>query len=136
MDPLRVLSYNVRVDTEEDGDDAWPHRRDEVAATLRYHAPDVLGLQEPLAHQFDYLRERLDGAVVGDANLEPAAAVAEHTHGPATTRTDFHGLVPDEKIDHVFVGDDARVDQHAILTDRTEQRYPSDHLPVVADLVR
>ena len=43
---LRVMTYNVRVETESDGDDNWPHRKEAVAALIRYHAPDVFGLQE------------------------------------------------------------------------------------------
>jgi endonuclease/exonuclease/phosphatase family metal-dependent hydrolase len=36
----------VRVNTESDGDDDWPHRKEAVASLIRYHSPDVLGLQE------------------------------------------------------------------------------------------
>lgn len=43
---LRVMTYNVRVNTDSDGDDAWQHRKEAVAALIRSHAPDVLGLQE------------------------------------------------------------------------------------------
>jgi len=60
MDPVRAMTYNVRVDTPEDGEDGWPYRRDAVAGTIRYHDPDVLGLQELLAGQLADVRERLD----------------------------------------------------------------------------
>lgn len=263
MDPLRVLTFNVRFDTAEDGDDAWPSRRDLLANTIRYHAPDVVGLQEPLAHQLDFLAEALPGydwvgqsreagggegehtpigfradrfaveetatfwlsetpdesgtigwdaahprvatwvrlddstadrplvhlnthldnqgeaarsegtalvadrvrqvardatpVVTGDFNclagnppharldglklddgrqLVPAAETATLRYGPETSRTNFHDLVPDRRIDHVFVPTDCSVTVHATLTDRDDVRYPSDHLPVVADLVR
>lgn len=263
MDPLRVMTFNVRLDTTEDGDDAWPHRRDLVADTVRYHAPDVVGLQEPLAHQLGYLAEslpayewvgdsrlagagegehtpvgfradrfalddaetfwlsetpdepgslgwdgshpristwvrlddatadrplvhvnthldnrgevarregaavvaertraladgatvvvtgdlnclagepghaRLDGAALGDGrHLVPADDAATFRHGPETSRTDFHDLDPNRKIDHVFVPSDCSVDALAVVTDRDDVRYPSDHLPVVADVVR
>ena len=36
------------------------------------------------------------------------------------------------RIDYVFVSDDFVVSKYAVLTDAREQRYPSDHLPVVA----
>jgi endonuclease/exonuclease/phosphatase family metal-dependent hydrolase len=58
--PVRVLGFNLRYDTTADGSDAWEHRRDDVVRFLRYHRPDVCCLQEALAHQFDYLRDRLD----------------------------------------------------------------------------
>ena len=59
-DPVSVVSFNVRVDTDADeGDRDWRRRRGDVAETLRRVDPDVVGLQEPLAHQFAYLREQL-----------------------------------------------------------------------------
>ncbi|WP_225335461.1 endonuclease/exonuclease/phosphatase family protein [Halomicrobium urmianum] len=280
MDPLRVMTFNVRVDLEADGADAWANRRDLVADTISYHAPDVICLQEPLARQVDDLDERLPGydwvgrsreaaerageyapvfydadrfepeergtfwlsetgepggvgwdathpriatwvrladagsraaggfrarahsvraddergdrpllvcnthldhegerarregaalvadrvadlavgagvVVTGDLNCEAgdpphdrlagaelddgrhlvdAVAAADDRHGPATSRTDFHELVPDRRIDHVLVADDARVDSAVTLTDRDQRRYPSDHLPVAVDL--
>lgn len=254
------MSFNVRLDAAEDGADAWPYRRRLVAGTVRYHAPDVIGVQEALDHQFRELdamldgydwigqsrvgegpgehaavgyrtarfervdwetvwlsetpdargsvgwdarhprvatlvclreretgrelavcnthldhegeRARLEGArlladrladwagaapavLVGDLNctagdpphaaldgaaladgraLRPAARAATHRHGPRTTRTDFHDLVPDRRIDHAFASDDLAVRSHAVVTDRDDDRYPSDHLPVVVDL--
>jgi endonuclease/exonuclease/phosphatase family metal-dependent hydrolase len=263
MDPLRVMTFNVRLDTPDDGDDAWPQRRALVADTIRYHAPDVVGLQEPLAHQLDFVDDALDGyewvgksrgageeegehtpigfradrfaltdtdtfwlsetpdepgsvgwdgshprvatwarlddatadrplvhlnthldnrgqrarnegaalvaerlrdlaagatpVVTGDFNclagelgharldglelgdgrrLESAAETATFRHGPDTTRTDFHDLDPGRKLDHVFVATDCSVATCAVVTDRDEDRYPSDHLPVVAGVTR
>ncbi len=61
-DAVRVVSFNVRVDTDADeGDRDWRRRRGDVAETLRRVDPDVVGLQEPLAHQLAYLREELPG---------------------------------------------------------------------------
>ncbi|WP_092891643.1 endonuclease/exonuclease/phosphatase family protein [Halopelagius inordinatus] len=57
---VRALSFNVRYDTESDGRDTWPHRRDAVVRLLRYHRPDVVCLQEPLSHQFEAIRDELD----------------------------------------------------------------------------
>lgn len=56
-------------------------------------------------------------------------------HGPVTTRTDFDALVPDRKIDHVLVSSDVEVTGHAVCADTTgDGLYPSDHLPILADL--
>lgn len=57
---VRVCTYNVRRDVDEDGRFAWDGRREAVASTLRFHRPDVVGLQEPLDHQYDDLRAALD----------------------------------------------------------------------------
>lgn len=58
-DAVRVLTYNVRRDTASDGAFDWAARCDAVAGTLRFHRPDVVGLQEPLSHQYADLREAL-----------------------------------------------------------------------------
>ena len=42
--PVRVMSFNVRVDVASDGEDAWPNRVTAVAATIR--EADVVGVQE------------------------------------------------------------------------------------------
>ncbi|MFC7141057.1 endonuclease/exonuclease/phosphatase family protein [Halosimplex aquaticum] len=58
-DAVRVLTYNVRRDVASDGEFDWAARRDAVASTLRFHRPDVIGLQEPLAHQYADVRDAL-----------------------------------------------------------------------------
>src|SRR5688572_13434609 len=59
--PLRVMTFNVRYDTPSDGANAWPHRRDWVAALVRFHAPDAIGVQEALVHMLTDLDARLPG---------------------------------------------------------------------------
>jgi len=58
-DSLRTLTYNVRRDVADDGDYDWAGRRAAVAGTVRFHRPDVVGLQEPLARQYDDLKAAL-----------------------------------------------------------------------------
>lgn len=59
--PVRVMSFNVRYGTANDGDDAWPRRRTAVADVIREFEPDLLGLQEVLAFQRDELAADLPG---------------------------------------------------------------------------
>ncbi|AWB27349.1 endonuclease/exonuclease/phosphatase family protein [Halococcoides cellulosivorans] len=58
---FRVMTYNVRYDNPDDGAHAWPNRRRSVAGTLRFHDPALIGLQEPLDHQLDDLKDDLSG---------------------------------------------------------------------------
>lgn len=58
---LKVMSLNVRFDTSDDGVNAWPKRADEVARTLRAADADLIGFQEVLSQQADWLRETLSG---------------------------------------------------------------------------
>lgn len=57
----------------------------------------------------------------------------EH-YGPQSTWTGFTELVPNRRIDYIWASDDLVIKQHAILGDRNETGYPSDHLPVMADV--
>ncbi len=54
---MRVATYNVRVDTEEDGSWRWEHRQDGVMALIDYHNWDILGVQEVMAHQAQALQQ-------------------------------------------------------------------------------
>ncbi len=56
---IRVMTYNIRLDTPTDGEDAWPRRRSAVSALVRFHAPDILGMQEVRLHQRDQLASDL-----------------------------------------------------------------------------
>lgn len=55
----RVMTYNVRYASPNDGENVWQNRRDPVATAIRFHRPDVIGLQEALHDQLDDLQERL-----------------------------------------------------------------------------
>ena len=58
---LRVMTFNIRYGTAQDGEHSWPARRELVAERIRAAAPDVLALQEALAFQLDELSEVLLG---------------------------------------------------------------------------
>lgn len=58
---LRIMSFNLRLDLASDGANAWPHRKDWVASLIRFHAPDVVGVQEALSPMLADLEARLPG---------------------------------------------------------------------------
>jgi len=58
---LRVMSFNVRYGTANDGDNSWPHRSELVFKVIRDYAPDILGSQEVLRFQLDEIRDALPG---------------------------------------------------------------------------
>jgi endonuclease/exonuclease/phosphatase family metal-dependent hydrolase len=59
--PLRIMTFNIRLDLASDGPNAWPYRRDWVASLIRFHGADVVGVQEALAHMLTELDARLPG---------------------------------------------------------------------------
>lgn len=59
--PLRVMTFNIRFNNPADGMNAWPHRREAVAGLIRFHDPDLVGLQEAQQNQLDDLQRLLPG---------------------------------------------------------------------------
>ncbi|RXZ64173.1 endonuclease/exonuclease/phosphatase family protein [Pelagerythrobacter rhizovicinus] len=57
--PIRAMTFNIRLDVASDGANAWPHRKEMVAAVIRREGPDLLGMQEVLLHQKQYLEAAL-----------------------------------------------------------------------------
>jgi endonuclease/exonuclease/phosphatase family metal-dependent hydrolase len=256
---LRVMTYNIRLATTSDSINYWPNRQHRVSGLIRYHHPDLLGVQEALPVQIanldsalaDYTRYgvgREDGrqkgefsaiyfrksrfklldsgtfwlslepqtpgskswdaaitricswvklrdqdtkkvfyhfnthfdhrgtvareksaqlilqqiqaiagtapvVLTGDLNVPPsspayqtlvgnsgfqdARAISQHPpYGPEGTFSGFRVNRPlGQRIDYILVNKPVRVRQHAVLTDQQGGYYPSDHLPVVAELL-
>ena len=75
-DSIRLITYNILYDYGDNQPYSWKSRRDDVFPLLRFHAPDVFCLQEPLHHQvvdladnfveYDYLTAGCgDGELIG-----------------------------------------------------------------------
>src|SRR4051812_46764355 len=58
---MHVLTFNIRYDEPEDGANDWAHRRELTIATIRDHDPDLIGLQEPTALQWNDVCAALPG---------------------------------------------------------------------------
>lgn len=69
--------------------------------------------------------------------LNDAKAVTEMpAYGPEGTFNAFKFTAPmADRIDYIFTARPIKVLKYAVLTDSKEQRYPSDHQPVVAKIV-
>lgn len=63
--PINVISYNIRYFNTIDGVNVWDNRKENVKALLRFYDADVVGVQEAMANQFDYLKENSDFDAVG-----------------------------------------------------------------------
>lgn len=62
--------------------------------------------------------------------------VSAHAHhGPNWTFHGFETVVDRPKIDYIFVSKNVKVARHGVLSDRWNDRYASDHLPVLAELI-
>jgi endonuclease/exonuclease/phosphatase family metal-dependent hydrolase len=67
--------------------------------------------------------------------LSDALTVSASPHyGPLSTWDGFHEIEENNRIDFIFVNNRVKVRSHAILTDRWDGKFPSDHLPVIAEI--
>ena len=60
-EPLRVMTFNIRYGTANDGENSWPKRREMLFDVIREFRPDVFGVQEALAFQVEQLEDALPG---------------------------------------------------------------------------
>jgi len=59
--PIRVMTFNIRLDNPADGTNSWDNRKDLAIQSLLQASPDIIGMQEVLARQLVYLGENLKG---------------------------------------------------------------------------
>ena len=60
-DPIAidVMTFNIRTSQGRDGENVWPNRKELVAETIERFDPDIVGLQEALSEQIDFLEAEL-----------------------------------------------------------------------------
>ena len=57
----KIMTYNIRYSTPNDGDNYWELRKDEVVKLLNFYTPDFIGLQEAMPSQLNFIKKNLDG---------------------------------------------------------------------------
>lgn len=94
--------------------------------------------------------EKLPVILTGDFNLTPeqtpislimqelkdSRSISKNLpYGPSGTFNGFEFTSPlKDRIDYIFVSKQIEVKRYAVLSDSKDQRYPSDHLPVLVSL--
>ncbi len=58
---MNVITYNIRVNNPADGENAWFSRKEMVGQLLKFHDPDIFGLQESLLEQIEDISKFLPG---------------------------------------------------------------------------
>lgn len=87
---MRVLTCNIRYAAAQDGDNAWPHRRETCVDVIRSREPDVICFQEVSREQFVYLCGRLPEY---DAHMQTDTPLGQHPRNPVFWRRDALSLV-------------------------------------------
>ena len=48
---LKLMTYNIRLDVDSDGENSWTKRKDFFTAQIKFYEPDVFGIQEATPNQ-------------------------------------------------------------------------------------
>lgn len=56
---LKVMSFNLRYGTAKDGENSWEYRKNIMIDMLRKSNPDIIGSQEGLKFQFEYIISKI-----------------------------------------------------------------------------
>lgn len=75
---LNVATYNLRMNNPGDGVNAWPNRKEQVKALIRFHEFDLFGTQEGFIGQLNDLCEMSEYAFVG-AGRDDGKQGGEHS---------------------------------------------------------
>ena len=88
---IKVMSFNIRYGAANDGDNSWPNRKELVAEPIQLFGPDLLGAQEVLDFQAEFLRDHLKGYGFHGVGREDGATKGEFV--PVLYRLDRFELV-------------------------------------------
>ena len=78
VEPLPVMSFNVRYGTAKDGDFVWENRKDAACAMILDKHPAVFGVQEALDFQLTYFEEHCPGYKYVGVGREDGLHEGEH----------------------------------------------------------
>ncbi len=63
---LKVMTFNIRYGTANDGENSWQFRRENLFSTIKKFGPEILGLQEALTFQIEEILKQLPNmALIG-----------------------------------------------------------------------
>ncbi len=55
---INVMSYNIRIESKDDGENIWTNRKDDMVIQIKKYNPDILCLQEDGEKPAKYLEEK------------------------------------------------------------------------------
>ena len=122
---LVVMTYNIRLDVASDGENAWPLRKDFLTQHILYNSPDILGTQEGLPQQVEYLRSQLtnykligEGRDGGHNGEYSGIFYNRHKYAIESSGTFWLSDTP-EKVSQGWDGACRRICTYGLFVDRT-----------------
>jgi endonuclease/exonuclease/phosphatase family metal-dependent hydrolase len=59
QEEISVMSFNIRLDVQSDGENRWDARKEKVTGLMRFYEPDFIGTQEVMQHQLLFIKQEL-----------------------------------------------------------------------------
>lgn len=56
---LKVMTYNIRLDIDSDGENSWTNRKDYFCGQVQFYEPDIFGIQEARPNQVIDINNKL-----------------------------------------------------------------------------
>lgn len=56
---LKLMTYNIRLDIESDGENNWSHRKEYFTSQMQFYEPDIFGIQEAKPNQVNDIASAL-----------------------------------------------------------------------------
>lgn len=143
---LNVMTFNMRYDNPEDGENNWRFRRERVARAIEMNRADVFGAQELLLNQLNDLKELLPGYAEVGVGREDGAGAGEFN--PVFYRTDrfelldwgtfWLGETPEKAGSKGWDGACERLATWTVLRDRAGREifFINTHLDHVGEVAR
>ena len=75
---IKVISYNIRLGTGKDCNNSWEHRKHASINMIRTEQPTIVGVQEALAFQLEYLLDSLPDYEMIGVGRDDGIARGEH----------------------------------------------------------
>ena len=77
-DTIKVISYNIRMNTKADGKNAWDKRKSATLQLVKQEQPSLLCMQEVLPEQKKFLEKKLKGYRAIGVGREDGKSKGEH----------------------------------------------------------
>jgi len=55
---LKLMTYNIRLDNRNDAENSWDNRKTFLTEQIKFHEPDIFGVQEALNNQIEFLSQQ------------------------------------------------------------------------------
>ncbi len=78
-DELKVMTFNIRYGTANDGENSWEYRKNNVVGTIKNFNPDLLGLQEALQLQIAEILKQMPNYSYAGVGRDDGKSAGEHS---------------------------------------------------------